>query len=109
VEQAAKLAFAFRYPYATLQNLVGLGRVEMAYEYLRKSNYTVAQFRNGDTDVLFRVTMRPFIFDRRFMAFADRVGLLRYWQSSGNWPDFCADRDIPYNCRAETDRLHVAG
>lgn len=51
------------------------------------------------TDVLFRPALRDFRHDPRFMRVAQRLGLLQYWQSSGNWPDFCFDSDLPYNCK----------
>jgi tetratricopeptide (TPR) repeat protein len=51
------------------------------------------------TDVLFRPALRNFRHDPRFMRVAQRLGLLEYWQSCGNWPDFCFDSDLPYDCR----------
>ena len=38
--------------------------------------------------------------DPRFMALADRVGLVGYWRQSGKWPDFCAGSAAPYDCAA---------
>jgi DNA-binding winged helix-turn-helix (wHTH) protein/tetratricopeptide (TPR) repeat protein len=51
------------------------------------------------TDVLVRPALRNFRHDPRFMRVAARLGLLQYWQSSGNWPDFCFDSDLPYDCK----------
>jgi DNA-binding winged helix-turn-helix (wHTH) protein/tetratricopeptide (TPR) repeat protein len=51
------------------------------------------------TDALFRPALRDFRHDPRFMRVAARLGLLQYWQSSGNWPDFCFDADLPYDCK----------
>jgi tetratricopeptide (TPR) repeat protein len=51
------------------------------------------------TDVLFRPALNTFRHDPRFMRVAARLGLLQYWQSSGNWPDFCFDADLPYDCK----------
>jgi len=42
------------------------------------------------------------------MPLARRLGLLQYWHSSGHWPDFCADPQLPYDCRAEAHRLLAA-
>jgi TolB-like protein len=39
--------------------------------------------------------------DPRFMRLAARIGLVDYWRTSGHWPDFCADRTLPYACSAE--------
>jgi hypothetical protein len=27
-------------------------------------------------------------------------GLLEYWLTSDEWPDFCEDPDLPYDCRS---------
>jgi tetratricopeptide (TPR) repeat protein len=39
--------------------------------------------------------------DPRFMTVAKRIRLSDYWRSSGNWPDFCNDPQLPYDCKAE--------
>jgi tetratricopeptide (TPR) repeat protein len=43
--------------------------------------------------------------DPRFMQLATRIGLTRYWRSTGNWPDFCAEPGLPYDCKTEAERL----
>ena len=30
--------------------------------------------------------------------FAKRLGLLDYWRTTGQWPDFCKAPDRPYDC-----------
>lgn len=49
---------------------------------------------------LFYPEMKAFRHDKRFMPLADRLGLLRYWRETNQWPDFCAEPDLPYECRA---------
>jgi hypothetical protein len=39
--------------------------------------------------------------DPRFMAVANRIGLVRFWRSSNKWPNFCSDPQLPYDCKAE--------
>jgi tetratricopeptide (TPR) repeat protein len=39
------------------------------------------------------------------LAYARRAGLLHYWRSSGKWPDFCFEPDLPYDCKAEAAKL----
>jgi DNA-binding winged helix-turn-helix (wHTH) protein/TolB-like protein len=34
----------------------------------------------------------------RFMDLAANLGLTTYWRRSGRWPDFCAGRELRYNC-----------
>jgi DNA-binding winged helix-turn-helix (wHTH) protein/TolB-like protein len=54
---------------------------------------------------LFYPEMKGFRADRRFMPLAHRLGLVEYWTKSGAWPDFCAEPDLPYDCKAEAARL----
>ena len=49
---------------------------------------------------LFYPEMKRFRQDPRFMPLASRIGLVDYWVRSGRWPDFCRERDLPYDCRA---------
>lgn len=44
-------------------------------------------------------------FDRRFMALAVKFGFAAYWRSTDRWPDFCSAPDLPYNCKAEVEKL----
>jgi tetratricopeptide (TPR) repeat protein len=37
--------------------------------------------------------------DPRFIALAAQYGLVRYWRSSGHWPDFCDE--VGYDCKTE--------
>jgi TolB-like protein len=59
----------------------------------------------GDSAFLFFTLTAPLRKDPRFMQLAARIGLVDYWRSSGHWPDFCADPTLPYNCRAEANRI----
>lgn len=56
-------------------------------------------------DVLFRPALRNFHRDPRMIAVAQRLGLLDYWRTSGEWPDFCFQPDLPYDCKAEAAKL----
>ena len=59
----------------------------------------------GGADVLFRPTLTDARRDPRFMLVAKRAGLIDYWRSSGHWPDFCSDPQLPYDCKAEAAKL----
>ena len=43
--------------------------------------------------------------DPRFMALAARLGLVDYWSKTGNWPDFCSEPGLPYDCKAQAAKL----
>lgn len=77
--------------------------------------------RQGDVDGAFALlegpwpVTRPHMFlfypemksvrdDPRFMPLAARLGLVAYWSETGYWPDFCAEADAPYDCRAHAGR-----
>lgn len=57
------------------------------------------------SEVFYRPELKQFRQDPRFMAVARRAGLLDYWQKSGNWPDFCFEADMPYDCKKEAAKL----
>lgn len=50
-------------------------------------------------EALFEPDMRSVRADPRFMPFAQRRGLVDYWLDTNQWPDFCADDKLPYDCR----------
>ncbi|HEU5482212.1 MAG TPA: TIR domain-containing protein [Sphingomicrobium sp.] len=56
-------------------------------------------------NTLFRPTLKPLRQDSRFLHIAQRFGLLDYWRKSGNWPDFCSEPDLPYDCKQEAAKL----
>ena len=57
------------------------------------------------SDVLFRPHFRETRRDPRFMRVAQKIGLVRYWQKSGKWPDYCYEPGIPYDCKKEAAKL----
>jgi tetratricopeptide (TPR) repeat protein len=70
---------------------------------------SIARLRDAlppySTDTYFRPTLKKFRQDPRFIGFASRLGLLDYWRTSGKWPDFCFQPDLPYDCKAEAAKL----
>jgi tetratricopeptide (TPR) repeat protein len=56
-------------------------------------------------DAWFRPQLKAFREDARFMRVAARSPLIKYWQTTGNWPDFCSDPGFPYNCKAEAAKV----
>jgi hypothetical protein len=46
--------------------------------------------------------------DSRFMPLAAKFGDVGYWQSTGKWPDFCTDEQLPYDCKTGAARATSA-
>ena len=85
-----------------IQALGEFDRTEDAYTWL---NRTPAETVAGLSYVLFRPAQDDIRRDPRFMAVAKRIGLLNYWQKTGEWPDFCSEPKLPYDCKAEARKL----
>ena len=86
-----------------IQTAGEFGREEQLYRVL-------LSWRNDDElrvlgEVLFRPTLAKFRQDPRFMRVAERARLVDYWRSSGKWPDFCFEPDLPYDCKAEAAKV----
>ena len=86
-----------------IQALGYFGRIDQAYAMLADGRALIGL--RDDTSILFRADMRAFRRDRRFMQLSKRLGLVDYWSATGRWPDFCGDPDLPYECRAEAERV----
>ena len=63
---------------------------------------------DGPYEVLFLPTTLPMRRNPRFMALAEKLGLVDYWRSTGKWPDFCSEPGLPYDCKAEAAKLRPA-
>jgi tetratricopeptide (TPR) repeat protein len=61
----------------------------------------------GLEDTWFRPALHQFRRDPRFILLVSRSPLLRYWRANGQWPDFCFEPDLPYDCRKEAAKLAV--
>lgn len=87
---------SFRY----IQALGTFGRFGEAYSVLLGNPEAIEPFTR-DGEGLFRPYMRGILNDPRFMDVAFQSGMLTYWRKSGQWPDFCNDPKLPYDCRRE--------
>ena len=77
-----------------VQLLVMLGDLDEAYR-MAKEVPTSSYLENS----WFSVALAPFRADPRFMTFAARLGIAQIWQQTGEWPDFCSDRGLKYDCK----------
>jgi hypothetical protein len=83
--------------------LEAFGRDDEVFQMLmRVAPVQVDQFM---LQTLFRPTLRNLRQNPRFLRIAQRFGLLDYWRTSGHWPDFCFEPDLPYVCKAEAAKL----
>ena len=93
-----------KYPFDTslyIQALGTFGRFDEVYRVLLSGHDATDEYRGSDQEILFRPHMRPMLADRRFMDVAHRTGILSVWRKSGDWPDFCNDPKLPYDCQRE--------
>jgi tetratricopeptide (TPR) repeat protein len=89
-----------------VQTLAQFGRKDDVLAVM--SNYSGGPYGAGNiVEVLFRPAFKDVWRDPRSMAAAAHLGLLHYWKVSGNWPDFCTDLTLPYDCKKEAAKYPV--
>jgi DNA-binding winged helix-turn-helix (wHTH) protein/tetratricopeptide (TPR) repeat protein len=84
------------WPPLAVQVLGALGDVDGALAIAEQASRTHNQY---EPVYLFRGSTKVLRDDPRFMALAQKWGLVDYWRRSGHWPDFCRDPKLPYDCR----------
>lgn len=75
--------------------LARLGDVDGAYAILVE-----LEKQRLITQILFYPEMKSVRRDPRFMPLVRQLGLLAYWRETNQWPDFCREPDLPFDCRA---------
>lgn len=104
VSEALGLQKRFPGAFSTVaQTLAEFGRDDEIVEMIL-TNPKPEDFEDA-IEVLFRPPFRELHSNPRFMAVAQRLGLLDYWRQSGEWPDFCYRSDLPYDCKSEAAKL----
>jgi hypothetical protein len=88
-----------------VQTLGQFGRKDEVLDILLR--YNGGEQSGLAAEVLFRPALRDVWRDPRSMAAATHLGLLHYWKVSGQWPDFCADPTLPYDCKKEAAKYRV--
>lgn len=48
---------------------------------------------------LFYPEMKSVRADKRFLALTERLGLLAYWRETNQWPDYCKEGGLQYECK----------
>lgn len=59
-------------------------------------------------DIWFRPALNRFRHDPRFIQVMARTPLLKYWRTSGRWPDFCYAPDLSYDCARAAAKIGSA-
>jgi hypothetical protein len=92
-------------PAAAVLLLAQLGDVDGALAVADRFPLQVEWYDQDGPPVLFISQTASLRRDPRFMGLAAKLGLVRYWRATGNWPDFCAEPGLPYDCKVEAARL----
>jgi DNA-binding winged helix-turn-helix (wHTH) protein len=83
--------------------LTRLGRLDQAFavaELVKPDRLHIDGYK-----LLFAPATAPMRRQARFMDLAAHLGLVQYWRSSGQWPEFCAEPGLTYDCKLEAMRL----
>jgi TolB-like protein len=89
-----------------------LGKQEQVFDILERASYA-SMFEEGGANptghyipgMIFDRSIRGLMIDSRFPRLCAKLGLVDYWTKSGRWPD-CAEAGVlPYNFRAECQKL----
>ena len=89
-----------------VQTLAQFGRKDEVLDILL--HYNGGEGAGYAAEVLFRPALHDVWRDPRSIAAAARLRLLRYWEKSGRWPDFCSDPKLPYDCKTEAAKIPAA-
>lgn len=74
-----------------------LGETDAAFATLQEF-YATPEWRTRT--ILFGNEMRALHADGRFWTLANTLGLVDYWAAADRWPDFCADKRQPVDCKS---------
>lgn len=88
------------YGFAT-QALAEFNQLDTLFESIDRVPTKVAA---SQSYILFRPAFAAARRDRRFLALTKRIRLHDFWRQSGQWPDFCDDSALTYDCRTGAPR-----
>jgi tetratricopeptide (TPR) repeat protein len=103
--ERAEYAQEPRYLAGLVQALAQFGRTDEAIDTML--GYKRLDALGFNAEVLFRPAMQSVWRDPRSMAAAAHLGFLRVWEKSGEWPDFCAEPQLKYDCRKEAAKYRA--
>jgi TolB-like protein len=88
--------------------LARLGDTDGAFAAANRYADLAEEYDPTQPAYLFLSATAPLRRDARFMPLTARLGLPQYWLASGQWPDFCSEPGLPYDCKAEAAKAVAA-
>ena len=79
-----------------------MGERERAFAWLARAPRREA---HSQWSVLFWPDAAPLRRDPRFFQAMAELGLVELWRKRGQWPDFCSEPGLRYDCAREAERL----
>ncbi|MDP3673998.1 MAG: winged helix-turn-helix domain-containing protein [Novosphingobium sp.] len=90
--------------WVTAATLARLGETERAFAWI---NRVPPGDHQNQWSFLFWSDTAPIRRDPRFFAAMVRLGLIEVWRAKNQWPDFCSEPGLRYDCRAEAARAQA--
>lgn len=91
--------------WSIVEGMAQIGDEERAYAWMARAPVTGS---HGKWSILFGPSSTSLRRDPRFFATMARLGLVAIWSERGQWPDFCSEPGLRYDCRVEAARLTAA-
>lgn len=85
------------------QRLAAAGLNDAAFD-LAKDRIALGDTFFRESGVLLKPAFRAARRDPRVMELFDAAMQLEYWLETGDWPDYCADPELPYDCEEAAQR-----
>jgi len=82
--------------------MIRMGETKRAFAWLDRAPEVEAQ---SQWSLLFWPEAAPLRRDPRFFAKMAQLGLVDLWRKRGQWPDFCAEPGLRYDCKVEAARF----
>lgn len=82
--------------------MIRMGQTDRAFAWLARAPVTGT---DNQWSILFWPEAAPLRRDPRFFAAMARLGLVDLWRKRRQWPDFCSEPGLRYDCRAEAARI----
>ncbi|MDP3673612.1 MAG: hypothetical protein Q8R44_00710 [Novosphingobium sp.] len=72
---------------------------------MRAGNSAPRRQAHNQSSLLFWPEVAPLRRDPRFFQALAELGLVDLWHARNQWPDFCSEPGLRYDCRTEAARI----